>query len=176
MLSKTILALAAIASIGTAALVTSTSSADARPGFGGFRGGFHGGNFRVSRAFTPNRIPHRPHWHPRRPHFPHWHLRWHRPYIYGGAVGVAAMAAAPAYAAVAPRPAAAPCTCLSKEYTQDGMVVFKDRCTNEAAAAPLANSQQSMAQPQQDIAPQGMPQQMPQGMPQGLPQQMPQPR
>ena len=30
----------------------------------------------------------------------------------------------------------APCTCLSKEYTPEGSVVFKDRCTNEMAMNP----------------------------------------
>jgi hypothetical protein len=29
-----------------------------------------------------------------------------------------------------------PCTCLSKEYTPEGAVLFKDRCTNEAAMNP----------------------------------------
>ena len=29
--------------------------------------------------------------------------------------------------------AAAPCTCLTKEYLQDGSVLFKDLCTKEAA-------------------------------------------
>lgn len=142
-LRTSLLALAAVATIGTA-FVTSTSLADARPGFGGFRGGFHGGFGRAAR-FTPDRRPHRPHWHPRWPR-PHWHARWHRPFVYG--VGTAAIAA-PAYAAVGPRPAAAPgpCSCLSKEYTPDNLVVFKDRCTNEAAAAPIGGQQQSQAQP-----------------------------
>ena len=139
-----LLALAAVASIGTA-LVTSTTSADARPGIGGFRGGFHGsigriGGFRqIGGLHRFPRFHHRPHWHQHR----HWHVRWHRPWIYG--VGTAAIAA-PAYAAVAARPAA-PCTCLSKEYTQDNAVVFKDRCTNEVAAAPMGGQQQSQAQP-----------------------------
>ena len=31
---------------------------------------------------------------------------------------------------------AGPCTCLSKEYTPEGAVLFKDRCTNEAAINP----------------------------------------
>ena len=39
------------------------------------------------------------------------------------------------YGATAPR-VAGPCTCLSKEYTQDGRVLFKDLCTNEAAINP----------------------------------------
>ena len=40
---------------------------------------------------------------------------------------------------VAARPVAStpgPCTCLSKEYTQEGAVVFKDRCTAEMAMNP----------------------------------------
>jgi hypothetical protein len=142
-----ILPLAAIASLGLAALVTTTSSADAR-GFGGggmSRGGgmsFHGGMNRgggfVNRGgFRHIGGLHRfPRWHQHR----HWHVRWHRPWIYG--VGIAA-AAAPAYAAVAPRP----CTCLTKEYTQDNVVVFKDLCTKETAAAPVGGMQQSQAQP-----------------------------
>ncbi len=140
-----LLALAAVATIG-AAFLTSSSSADARPGFGGFRGGFHGGfHGRIAR-FAPHR-PHRPHW---RPHRPHWHVKWHRPVIYG--VGAAAIAA-PAYA-VAPKPAApGPCTCLSKEYTQDNLVVFKDRCTNEMAAAPIGGPQQQQPQQQSQAQP-----------------------
>jgi len=135
------LMLAAIASAG-ATLVLSTASADARPGFGGFHGGsFHGGGFRGGFArFTPQR----PHFRPHFPHRPHVHVRWQRPWIYG--VGATAVAA-PDYAAVAPRPA--PCTCLSKEYTPDNLVVFKDRCTNEMAAAPIGGpQQQGQAQPQ----------------------------
>jgi hypothetical protein len=37
------------------------------------------------------------------------------------------------YDAVAATPG--PCTCLTKTYTQDGLVVFADVCTNEAASA-----------------------------------------
>ena len=40
---------------------------------------------------------------------------------------------------VAARPVVAtpgPCTCLTKEYTQEGAVVFKDRCTAEMAMNP----------------------------------------
>ena len=45
------------------------------------------------------------------------------------------------------RPVVTTCNCLTKEYTQDGMVVFQDRCTNEAAAAQIGGQQQSQAQP-----------------------------
>jgi hypothetical protein len=40
-----------------------------------------------------------------------------------------------------------PCTCLSKEYTPDGRVLFKDLCTNEAAINPpiIAAPQQTGA-------------------------------
>lgn len=143
MFKTSILMLAAVASVG-ATLALSTSSADARPGFGGF----HGGGFRGGFArFTP----HRPHFHPRFPHRPHVHVRWQRPLIYG--VGTTAVAA-PAYAAVAPKPA--PCTCLSKEYTPDNLVVFKDRCTKEMAATPIGGQQQQQqgqAQPESQAQP-----------------------
>jgi len=119
MFKTSMLMLAAVASVG---VTLASSSADARPGFpGGFRGGFHRPYFR-------------PHFHP--------HVRWHRRWVYG--VPTAAVAA-PAYAPVAPGPVAAapgPCTCLTKEYTQDRLVVFADRCTKEMAAAPIGGPQQ----------------------------------
>ncbi len=34
-------------------------------------------------------------------------------------------------------PAAGPCTCLTKTYTPNGLVVFSDICTKEAASAPV---------------------------------------
>jgi hypothetical protein len=33
-----------------------------------------------------------------------------------------------------------PCTCLTKGYTPEGMVVFRDQCTKEMAAAPVDGS------------------------------------
>ena len=46
--------------------------------------------------------------------------------------------------------AAAPrCTCLTKEYTQDGLVVFQDVCTKEVASAPIGNTQAQLPLPQQ---------------------------
>ena len=73
MFSRTsFLALAAIASIGAAALIISTASADARGFGGGFsRGGSaHFGGFRSSFRNSGLRFHHRRHWH---------HVRWHRP-------------------------------------------------------------------------------------------------
>jgi len=34
-------------------------------------------------------------------------------------------------------PVAGPCTCLTKDYTPEGQVVFKDLCTKEMAMAPV---------------------------------------
>lgn len=33
-----------------------------------------------------------------------------------------------------------PCTCLTKNYTPEGLVVFKDQCTKEMASAPVDGS------------------------------------
>ncbi len=46
------------------------------------------------------------------------------------------------------------CTCLTKEYTPEGTVVFKDLCTKEMASAPVegAPMQSSEAQSPQNFA------------------------
>ena len=41
---------------------------------------------------------------------------------------------------VAPVSAPGPCTCLTKTYTPDGLVVFADVCTKEAASARVDGS------------------------------------
>lgn len=82
----------------------------------------------------------RPHWCHRWPH--HWghrhrchiHVRWPKP-IYVGAVATTGYAVAPTVTT------ARPCTCLTKEYTPDNLVVFKDLCTKEVASAPAGNTQ-----------------------------------
>ncbi len=168
----TTLALAAIASLGIASLATATS-ADARGYGGGFSrggggghvgmrvgGGRHiGGMHRIGgRVHLGHRvrIGHRPHIH-LRPHWCHrfpWrckvHVRWPRPIIYGTGLVATSYAVAPAIAA--PRP----CTCLTKEYTPDNLVVFKDVCTKEVASAPAGNTQVQLQLPsqQQEQAPQ----------------------
>ena len=89
-----------------------------------------------------------------RPHFhPNWcrlthrcgpHIvRWHRPWIYGVGAVATTYAVAPAVAAT-PR-----CTCLTKEYTPDNLVVFQDVCTKEVASAPIGNTQAQLPLPQQ---------------------------
>ena len=84
-------------------------------------GGFHGGRGHI--GFR--------HYHP------HWHVRYHRPIWYG---------VRPVYTAYSARGVTAgPCTCLSKEYTPEGAVLFKDRCTNEAAMNPPASRRSRLA-------------------------------
>jgi hypothetical protein len=180
------LALAAVATLSLGALVSTTDSADARGfGGGGFRSGggmsrVHVGGPRIGMARVhlggrihagPRiRIAHRPHF---RPHFhprPHWcfrhpwrckvGVRWPTPIIVGAPVVAAATYA------VAPR-VTNRCTCLTKEYTQDGLVVFQDVCTKEIAAAPQGNTQlppvgttstYPSTAPQTQLAPEAQPQ------------------
>jgi hypothetical protein len=165
----TALALAAIASIGAASFLSS-SSAEAR-GFGGGvsrggGGGAHigmrvGGGRHVGGGIHRIGVGHRqvvtipPAWKRHPPHFrPNWcrlthrcgpHIvRWHRPWIYGVGAVATTYAVTPAVA-VAPRP----CTCLTKEYTPDNLVVFQDVCTKEVASAPIGNTQAQLPLPQQ---------------------------
>jgi hypothetical protein len=66
------------------------------------------------------------------------HYRHYRPYWYGTSY----------YAARPVISTPGPCTCLSKEYTPQGQVLFKDRCTNEAAINPPIQQQSAVEQPQ----------------------------
>jgi hypothetical protein len=124
---STLLALAGALTLGVAML--SPVSADAKGfhgGGGGFKGGgFHGGGFKGGIAFKGH--GHHGHHHHRHRH-PHWHVHYRRHFWV-----------APAVTYAVARPAVAgPCTCLSKEYTPEGAVLFKDRCTSEMAMNPPA--------------------------------------
>jgi hypothetical protein len=148
---STILALAAAASLGAFALSSSSASA-----FGGHVGGGHfsgSGMHAIGHGLGPMQAAHKPifnkpifkpifnsHWH--------WHWRhygwrrpiWIAPVVAGGVATYAAAPSAPTYNR---------CTCLTKEYTPQGSVVFKDICTNEMAMNPPATGPQTG-----DIAPQ----------------------
>jgi hypothetical protein len=132
---STLLAVAASAALGLAMLAPTSASAMRGGGGGGMHGGgggMHGGGGGMHGGHGGGgRIGHIGH------HHPHWHVRYHRPIWYGvRTVGYAGYTVA--------RPVAGPCTCLSKEYTPDGRVLFKDLCTNEAAInPPVAAPQQS---------------------------------
>ena len=132
MISKSsLLAIAAVAAFGLATFSVSEASARGHGGGGGMHsgGGMHighgGGGLRGGRGDGGGRhVGHRPHRHP------HWHVRYHRPIWYPGVRTVGYTVARPVVTTQGP------CTCLSKEYTPDGRVLFKDVCTNEAAINP----------------------------------------
>ena len=118
---STLLAVAASAALGLAMLAPTAASAKHGGGGGGIHGGHGGGHgMHGHHGGHGGHIGRHHHRHP------HWHVRYHRPIWYGvRTVGYTVA-----------RPVAGPCTCLSKEYTPDGRVLFKDLCTNEAAINP----------------------------------------
>jgi len=124
---STLLALAGALTLGVAMLSPVSADAKGFHGGGGHGGGmkFHGGGGIKVGHFHGHR-----HF---RPHFrPHWHVHYRRHYW-----------AAPIATYAVARPAiAGPCTCLSKEYTPEGAVLFKDRCTSEMAMNPPAAAPQ----------------------------------
>ena len=141
MFKSSLLALAAVAALGTTMLTATTTSADAA----GFHRGGHlrGGvvshvrhDFRRPGPWRPG-----PNLHPRHPR-PHWHVHyWRHRHVYYAPRPVI-------YGAVAP---VSRCTCLTKEYTQEGAVLFKDICTNEAAINPPPAPVQTGYMPQPPI-------------------------
>jgi hypothetical protein len=129
-----LLAVAATAALGFALLNPTLVSAK---GHGGHHGhGHHGHHHHGHHHHGHHHHGHRHHHHRR-----HWHVHYrYRPIWY---------TARPVYYA---RPVAGPCTCLSKEYTPQGQVLFKDRCTNEAAINPPMQQQGAAEMPQQTSA------------------------
>jgi hypothetical protein len=154
-MSRTIiLSLAAAATIAVASFASTASYA--RTAGGGVR--FNGGGNHISSgartggtrvATNGGRLtpilgdPGRGHPGPGRPGLPgrgwafhghgHWIFREGRWIIVDGPV-------ADVGPDLAPVAAPAPCTCLTKTYTPDGLVVFADICTKESASAPVNSS------------------------------------
>ena len=161
---KTILNLAAAVTIGAASLASgSTYARGFGGGFGGghFGGGhFGGGHFGGGNHFAGGShfsgrggrlIPilnpgHHPGWpgHPGHPHFPgggwvwNHHHHWHWAFRGGSWVYIDDMIVGGAVDVSTPAPDL--CTCLTKTYTQNGLVVFADICTKEAASASVSDS------------------------------------
>ena len=69
-----------------------------------------------------------------RNHHHHWMVWWHQPHY--GVVDYSSVTA-PVASATTP----APCNCLTKQYLQDGSVLFTDLCTKEEAMATPAELQ-----------------------------------
>jgi hypothetical protein len=145
---KTILTLAALATLGAATLAPTSASAIGGHGFGnggsrvmggghGLGGGGHinlGGRGSLGSAglirppiFVPH-WPHRPGIFVRWPRPIFW-AHWHRPHYLIDRV-VTERVVAPTTLVKTEN-----CNCLTKEYLQDGSVMFKDLCTKEAAIA-----------------------------------------
>lgn len=151
---STMLTLAAVATVGLLAVSTTSASAFARFGGRSFaRANFarvgvprlaFRQNFAIRRIAFPKLQPPHKHWAWWWWHHHHHHWVWGVPIIAGGLT----YASAPAYSSA---PAGGTCNCLTKQYTQDGAVVFKDVCTNEMAMNP----------PPADTAPQGPASQVP---------------
>jgi hypothetical protein len=141
MFRKSILAALAVASLGALAVSTTDASAFARFGGRGYarasfarvgapRIAFHQ-NFAIRRIAFPKLYPPHKHWAWWWWNHHHHHWVWGVPVIAGGVT----YAATPSYASA---PATGTCNCLTKQYTQEGAVVFKDVCTNEMAMNPPA--------------------------------------
>jgi hypothetical protein len=171
--SQTVLALTAALAIGSMALVS--TDATAKPG--GFGGGmkFGGGGFKhpgfKHPGFKHPGFKHPGFKHPGFVHHPHWKWRYGLRRHYWVAP-VVATGIATRYVA---QPTWNKCSCLTKEYTPDGAVVFKDLCTKEMAMNPPAATpapaaydpgqmpsiQGSMPMPQQMAMPMQQPAQLP---------------
>ena len=169
---KTILTLASAATLAVAMLAS--QSADARGfgggGFGGGGGGrgFGGGGMasrsiggggmgmarfsgRVGRPIIPILNPGHP-GHPGFPHWPHWgfhhHDHGHWVFRFGRWIVVDDVVEEAPAIVTAP----GPCTCLTKNYTPSGLVVFADVCTKESASASVYSSSDASQAPTTPVA------------------------
>jgi hypothetical protein len=119
---KLILSLAAVATLATAAI--SSGPAFAHNG-NGHNGGHNNGGHNGQHA-------NHQHWHH------NFHFRYAHDRLYVRPVGYAVRSVEPG-----------PCTCLTKNYTPEGTVVFQDLCTKEMASAPVdGSSAQAQAEPE----------------------------
>ena len=91
-----------------ATLALASVPADAKSGGNGGNMGNHNGN-----------------------HYVHWHPGFRRYYAQGRYYVTPVT-----YTAIS-RPVVNTCNCLTKEYTPNGVVVFKDLCTQEMASGPV---------------------------------------
>jgi hypothetical protein len=133
---KIILSLAAIATLAGAALMSNNADAMVRGGNGG-----HGGHAilrPVGHVGHIGRIDHQIGHRNWRFHDHRHFVRWHR-HIWIRPVGYAVRDLE--IGTVQP----GPCTCLTKNYTPEGLVVFQDLCTKEMASAPVDGSSDQAA-------------------------------
>jgi hypothetical protein len=138
---KTVLAFAAALAVGSMALVSTDASA--RPG--GFGGGMKsgGGGFKHTTSIKHPGFKHPGFKHPgfkhpgfKHPNFVHHHPHWKWRYGLRRHYWVAPVVATGIATRYVSQPTWNKCNCLTKEYTPEGAVVFKDLCTQEMAMNP----------------------------------------
>jgi hypothetical protein len=111
---------------------------------GGLPGGGHGGCCSTLKPIFPGRpiVPGPfplPHGHPPGWVFhPHGHGHW--VFRFGHWIVVDEVVDEASATVIAPAAIPGPCTCLTKNYTPSGLVVFADVCTKESASAPVDGS------------------------------------
>jgi hypothetical protein len=113
---KTLISIVAIGLFAAATLASGAAQAHGGHGGhggGGGGGGPHGGHGGHGGGMYAHH------------HFKHWHY-WAHSGIYVRPVAYTVRESTPG-----------PCTCLTKNYTPDGKVVFADLCTKESASAPV---------------------------------------
>jgi hypothetical protein len=150
MFRKSITLIATIAAVGALTLVATPSNAKPGNGNGGINQGGGNGNGGINP--NPNKGGNKG------PGMGNnggnWNWKWghnhHHKFWYGHAYYPSRTYTAVPVVAKETR---GPCTCLTKGYTPEGQVIFKDVCTNEMAAGPAVSSPAADAAPQ--VAPQG---------------------
>ena len=137
----------AVSTIAAAGFASDSTYARGFGGGGFGRGHFGGGHFGGAHRFAggghfarrggrliPVLNPGRP-GHPGHPVHWAWHHHDHGHWVFRDGVWIDIDAAVDETPVVPP--AAGLCTCLTKTYTPNGLVVFADVCTKEAASAPV---------------------------------------
>jgi len=157
-----ILTLAAAASVAAASVTLGSSAVYAR----GMMGGGGGNHFAAGGRIHMAAVNHNPGLRSNRMvirqpgrHIPivighlHYHHHHHHWVFRGGrwiVLDGEDIAEAPVLAPAASVPG--PCTCLTKTYTPEGLVVFADVCTKESASAPVEGDTADAAkQPTSDV-------------------------
>ena len=159
---KTALAFAAFLALGSMALVSNEASARSFGHGGGFsKGGFAkvGGGMKFGGGFKHPGFKHPGFKHPGFKH-PDWkfgkhHHHWKWRYGFRRHYWVAPVVATGIATRYVAQPTWNRCSCLTKEYTPEGVVVFKDLCTQEMAMNPPVSAPQAAYDPSQDPSYQG---------------------
>jgi len=132
----------AIATLAAATLIAGSAGAMAKQSNGGHSGNNHAGNNHPGKNHSGKN--HSGKNHPGKDHSGkhsgrHDHDRHHHRHVVNGRIVIGGIYERGYVQPVgyAVPVSAGPCTCLTKDYTPEGIVVFRDLCTKEMASAPL---------------------------------------